>query len=212
MNQDAKDNLEFELSQYLDGQLSGRRARRLERRLDQEPALREELKKFAALDEQLSQLAQKDVAGLDYDWQRSEVVRMLERKRLLGARSTRTIFFRPVFWGTGGALAVAAAVVIGILAWMPPAGPTGNPTVATALTPEVSVALVRPAAPMQGTVQASPRRLDENDYRLPGPPVEDPGMEIATRAKAPPGTVMASFNQPRPSQYGAGSFLFPAEF
>jgi anti-sigma factor RsiW len=210
MNQHERDNLEFELSQYLDGELSGRRARRMERRLEEEPALREDLKKYAALGEQLDALARTDVPGMDYDWQRSEVVRMLERKRLLDARPRRTIFFRPVFWGAGGALAVAASVVVGIMAWMSsPAGPAKAPGLPA---PEISVALVMPAAAAQSQVQAKLRKLDENDYRLAGPPAEEQGMEIATRMKPPPGTVMVSVNSQHRAKASAGSFLFPAEF
>jgi anti-sigma factor RsiW len=215
MDQGQKDNLEFELSQYFDGELGGRRARRLERRLEQDPALQEELKTYAALDQQLSALAGKDLAGADYDWQRGEVVRMLERKRLLETKRRPLLFFRPMFWTVGGGLAVAAALVVGIVMWMSSAGPSAKPLIAT-VAPEVSVALVMPGVPLgtagRSEATASLRKLDENDYKLMLPAGDSEGTEIASRAKTPPGTVMVSFSPSRPSKWRSGNFPFPAEF
>ena len=220
-DEDRKDNLEFELSQYFDGSLSGRRARRLERRVEGDPTLQEELKKYAALDQQLAQLAGQELPGADYDWQRTEVVRRLERQRLLETRS-RPFFFRPVFWTVSSGLAVAAALVVGIVMWMSTAGPSGKPPIATggpAAAPVVSVALVMPgdssAKPAPSEARVTLRKLDENDYKLMMPPGDNDGTEIATRSrsKPPPGTLMVTVTPSRPAKARpVSSFLFPLEF
>jgi anti-sigma factor RsiW len=226
MSEQERDNLEFELSQYLDGQLSGRRERRLERRLEQDPALREELKKYASLEGGLASLAQRELAGLDYDAQRGEVVRMLERKRLLAA-PRRAVIFRPVFaWG-GGALAVAAGLLVGMWAWMSSGTgtvPARQPSPATV----VSVALVAPSAgAKQERAEVTLRKLSEDDFRLQDVAADTASVDSASAdssaeggatelavggRRPPPGTIMMYVHPSRPPKWGRGSVPFPAEF
>jgi len=207
MDQAEKDNLEFELSQYLDGELSGRRARRLERRLAEDPALQEELKKYAALEGHLAGMARKGPEGADYDFQRAEILRMLERKRLLEAPRRRPVVLRPWFMAAGGGLAVAATVIISVLAWMPPHVPVGS-----SLAPEVSVAVVAPSARQHGQVQVALPRLDAMDYRLSEVAAGTEPQESGAEPEPPPGTVLVSVNSPSPSRWDAGAFPFPVEF
>jgi anti-sigma factor RsiW len=197
MNGQEQDNLEFELSQYLDGQLSGRRARQLERRLEQDPALRETLQRYAALDGRLVALGGAGLAGVDYDSQRAEVVRRLERRALLERRPARIIFLRPVFAMAGGGLAVAAAVLIAVLVWR-----GGQPPVSTPTVSEVSVAVLAPVVPRGGEAQVTLRRLEDREIRL---------ADAEEGPHAPPGTVMVSINPPPPDAWGAGAFPFSVE-
>ena len=58
---------EFELVQYLDGQLSPSRAKRLEERLARAPELRQELDRYAGLQEQLSAAAEQSPAEIRWE-------------------------------------------------------------------------------------------------------------------------------------------------
>ena len=207
MDRPEKDNLEFELSQYLDGELSGRRARKLERRIAEDPALQKELKKYAALEGQLSALGSSPLAGADYDSQRAEVLRMLERRRLLERPRPRPVFFRPVFAAVSGGLAVAAAIIIGIALWPSPVGP-----VPPAPVHEVQVAVVAPAVPEHGQVQVAMARLDAADYRLPEVAVGVETQETASEAEPPPGTVLVSVSPSPAPRQDEWAFPFPVEF
>ena len=210
MDRPEKDNLEFELNQYLDGQVGGRRARRLERELQQDPELQGDLKKYAALDGMLSGLARTELAGVNYDSQRAEVVRLLERRRLLDRPQWRPVFLRPIF-AVGGGLAVAAALVVGIVAWM-----HSHPVGAPVTSPKVFAALVAPKAAPEAQVQVALPRLDERDFRFADAPVDsgavDSGLAEVAVKLPPPGTVMVSV-EPRPlSEWASGGLPFLMEF
>lgn len=198
-----QDNLEFELSQYLDGQLSRGRARRLERRIEQDPALREQLRKYAALEGRLSALGKGTLAGADYDGQREEVVRLLERRRLLEARPRRPVFLRPVFLSfSGGLAAVAAALMVGLWLWVF----TKHPTAAPVQT-EVSVVMHRARAPRNGQAELTVRRLDPRDIHLPSAGLPEP----ASLEDMPPGTVMVSVSPAPREQAAMGLFPFSVD-
>jgi anti-sigma factor RsiW len=197
MNGQEKDNLEFELSQYLDGQLSGWRTRRLERRLEREPALRAALQKYASLEGHLADLAGRELAGVDYDSQRLEVGRRLERRALLERPRRRPVVLRPWFLSAAGGLAIAAAVVAGALFLM--STPVGRPAPAGA---EVSAMLVRPPVPQRGEAQVTLRRLEEKEIRL---------TDSGDGSQLPPGTVMVSVSPPPLEEWGVGAFPYPVE-
>lgn len=207
MDRPEKDNLEFELSQYLDGQLSGRRARKVQRELERSPELQEDLKKYAALDGLLTGAARQAVPGVDYDAQRAEVLRLLERRRLLEGRPRRTIVLRPVF-ALGGGLAVAAALVVAFaLRTQQPAdkAPTHGGAV------EVFAQVVIPAAPGPAVAEVRLPRMDEKDFRFSDAPA-DPGLTELAGEPLPPGTVMVLVEPSASPDWAAGEMPFLAEF
>ena len=125
MTEDTRDNLEFLISQYVDGQLSARQARKFEQRLAADADLREQARLYGALEQGLRDLGA-ELPETDYSQQRAEIMGALERKLLLSAAPRRV--FRPVF----GVLAAAAAlaVAVSVAAWIfrgPGPGPGGSP-------------------------------------------------------------------------------------
>jgi len=96
------------LCDYLDGRLSNRQRRLLEKRLEQDDDLREQLRQYAALDGMFEQLGEDDAEGFDFDLQRSEIVAAAERKALLGPKRFRPVYLRPTFMG----LAAAASLLL----------------------------------------------------------------------------------------------------
>lgn len=140
MDEQRDEDLERQLCGYLDGQLSRREQARLEKRLAGDEALREELKRYAALDGHLAALGAEEVEGIDYDLQRAEIIAAVERKVLLARARRRRLLFRPVL----GALAAAATVLllasVAVMVFVPkrPVQPVG---------PAVHVELVRAAEP-----------------------------------------------------------------
>jgi anti-sigma factor RsiW len=209
MDRPEKDNLEYELSQYLDGQLSGRRARKVQRELERSPELQEDLKKYAALDGLLTGAARQGAPGVNYDAQRAEVLRMLERRRLLEGRQRRPIVLRPVF-ALGGGLALAAALVVGFA--LRTQQPTDN-VPKTGTTVEVFAQIVVPAAPRTAVAEGRLPRMDEKDFRFADAPA-DPGLAELAGEPLPPGTVMILV-EPSPREDGdwaAGETPFLAEF
>jgi anti-sigma factor RsiW len=184
MNEPRKqdDDRELRLCEYLDGQLSHRRRRQIEKELDQDESLRDQLRRYAALDGLFGQLADQDVEGFDFARQRAEIVAAAERKALLGRRSYRPLYFRPVFAGLAAAaslLLLAGAAVLLIR-------PDTVPAPATGLVPAVSVRIV-PAATHAGgkpVVYMTMSPPDEWD--------EPPEPTDAVKTFAPPGTVAVS--------------------
>ncbi|HUS48232.1 MAG TPA: hypothetical protein VM098_08935 [Phycisphaerae bacterium] len=191
------DNLEFELSEYLDGQLSTRRARQLRRRLDREPALREELRRYASLEEHLSAMGEQALGGADYSGQRAAVIERLERKALLDARRRRPVVLRPVFWGP---VAAAAAVVLAAATWLTLY--TGNGAGAPS---QVDVVVL--AAPQSGPSEAVMvlRRIDPEELVLAGPVRWPDGSAV------PAGTVLVSTGPEQTDQLAGMALPFPIE-
>ena len=208
MNQPEKDNLEFELSQYLDGELSGRRARKLEKRISQDPALQEELKKYAALEGRLSALGAGSLAGADYDSQRAEVLRVLERRALLERPRHRLIIFRPVFAAVSGGLAAAAAIVIGLAMWLSSPGPVAGPG-PIAMPPSASQP---PAAAGPAEVQVAMNRMEAGDFHLPEVAAGMEPPDIASEPEPPPGTVLVSVGPSGEPREDDDAFPFPLDF
>lgn len=96
------------LCDYLDGRLSHRQRRLVEKRLEQDDDLREQLRQYAALDGMFDQLGGIDAEGFDFDQQRSEIVAAAERKALLGQKRYRPVYLRPKFMS----LAAAASLLL----------------------------------------------------------------------------------------------------
>jgi len=108
MDQD-KDNLEFKLSQLLDGDLDPTEEALLLARLREDSDLARQLAGYKHLDEMLEDLAvAPELSRVDYDAQRSEIMAKLEKKALLTA-PRRLSIVRIAF---SGALAAAATLLI----------------------------------------------------------------------------------------------------
>jgi len=174
------DDPELQLCEYLDGQLSHRHRRRIEKQLDQDEALRDQLRQYAALDGLFGQLADQDVDGFDFARQRAEIVAAAERKALLGRASRRPVYLRPVFAGLAAAASLLMLVGVVVLLNRPGAVPVQVPASA------VSVRIV-PAAMRAGGKPVV--------YMTMSPPAEqEPQPEPTGVAKVfgPPGTVAVS--------------------
>jgi len=145
------DDLEFRLSCYLDGQLPRRERLALEKRLRQDEALREELRRYAALEASLAELSAGEVGGVDYDRQRAEILAAVERKALLAPPRRPPILLRPAFRVLTAAASILLAVSAGVLLYqfLPPAETT--PTVIVEIPPLAP----RPSGPVQVTVEIS---------------------------------------------------------
>ena len=176
---DGRELRELRLCEYLDGQLSHRQRRRLEKQLDQDEHLRDQLHQYAALDGLFGQLADQDVEGFDFGRQRAEIVAAAERKALLGRRSHRPVYFRPVFAG----LAVAASLLllVGVSVML-----LSRPGNVSAPVPAVSVRILPAAMHVGGKtvvyVTMSPLAGQESP----------PRPTAVAKMFAPPGTVVVS--------------------
>jgi anti-sigma factor RsiW len=173
-------NDEFLLSQYLDGQLPPRQVKALERRLEAEPDLREQLRLYASLEGRLGELAQRLPAGADLAGQRSDIMASLERKVLLDGRGTDRQARRIPLWP---ALAAAAGLVIlATVAYRYVSRlPARNPVVAEA-------SVVQPNTPSDAPEQLAleVRRLGWEEIPLAAVEQTPPGPAV------PSGTVMVS--------------------
>jgi len=195
-----KDNPEFLLSQYLDGQLSPAEMERLEERLGDDGLLRRELQRYAALGEMLSSLPPSpELDQIDFDAQRHDIMAQLERKALLVHRP-RSRVFRLTLAGS----AIAAMALVAISAWLffhsqaPTAAPAPSnaiavstlvqPEGAPAATIEVAVMGAAPAMAREPVVAVNYGKLADKDY-LP-----QKKMDFAA---APTGTVLMIGAAPR---------------
>jgi anti-sigma factor RsiW len=176
-DQDRPQDLEFLLCEYLDGELPRRRRRELDKRLEADEALREELRKYTALEARLGDLGGEEVEGIDYDLQRAEIVAAVEKRALLQAPRPRPIYLRPVFGALAAAASILLIISVGAFLLRPAAPPAGRLV-------EVQI---KPAAPLSGRLGAVRVELKRPNYdELPLAP------DVAAVADAPPGTVVVS--------------------
>lgn len=204
-----KDNLEYLISQYMDGQLTVRQEQGLRRRLEQDPALAEQWRQYQALDAQVSSVRAAALDAVDYAAQRSSIMGRLERKVLLEGPKRRVLVLRPAFWG---AMAAAAAVVLGVSVgwrWLQPAPVGSNAPPLAARNAPLSVAQMRVVAPEalakgEAVVKVSLPRLDDQAVG-PRPRLHSPG-------RLPSGTVMVSIMPPMPSPDDRPAAMEPASF
>ncbi len=187
-----REQLEMLLCRYLDGDLNAQERADMDRLLEQDAQLREELSSYRALDEQLKQIdaAQLDameIPDIDYEIQRGHIMEAVERKALLVAPLRKRFFlFRPVYASIAVAAVVLIAASVGFMSFLG----KGEPGAA------VSVSVIKPVTEGQvnvavlpsqsGTVQVDYPRVDMMDLPL--------GASSDTlSASAPPsGTVAAS--------------------
>lgn len=194
-----KDNIEFIISQYLDGQLSPRRQKEFSQQLEHDPALARELQKYQALDANLKKLDQAKLDQVDYQAQRSIIMERLERKVLLEGSRRRVFVLRPAFVGT---MAAAAAVLLAVgLSWR---------TIFPVHSQPDSQVIVKVLPPADKSIQGEPvirmslPRLSPQEVAV-GPRAESPD-------KLPSGTVMVSVMPPvrdSAEQAGQANFEYP---
>lgn len=179
-----KKNLEYLLSEYLDGQLTGRDKAKLERQLAEDTDLRAELRCYTALNEHLQAADAQELEQIDYNAQRAEIIAAVERKVLLEGPPRRrvrpavSIFAR--IWPVGSRrrlmlrrvaapLAVAAVLLIGVsvgVLLFRPAGPRAQiGEVAVSVLPDTLVAM----GPAELTVKLKRLDADVWDQELPKP-------------------------------------------
>ncbi len=103
-------DIEFLLTEYLDGNLDAAGKAELATRLESDAELRQELRRYTALNENLQIPPQFDdvLDEIDYDTQRAEIIAAVERKVLLEGLPRRRLLLRPTF----RVLAAAATVLL----------------------------------------------------------------------------------------------------
>ena len=119
-------DIEYELSQLLDGDLPEERAEVLRRRLADEPALAEANSLYQSLDSALTGLAE-EIPSVDWQLQRESIRAILERESLL--KPPASMWRGRLFRWSAAVTAAAAAVVALILGvqWFISAGPPVPP-------------------------------------------------------------------------------------
>lgn len=148
------DDIEFRLSQLLDGQLDPQQEQALRGQLAEDPALAEDFRQYEALEGHLAALAER-MPAIDWAVQRESIAAELEREALLGQpqRQWRSVVTRAV----AGLSALAACLVIagGLYLWLrSPATPGGDVQVALVtpvgsdLPAELRSSVVAPARPV----------------------------------------------------------------
>ncbi len=181
------------LCDYLDGRLSHRQRRLLEKRLEQDDDLREQLRQYAALDGMFDQLGENDAEGFDFDQQRSEIVAAAERKALLSVKRYRPVYLRPVFVG----LAAASLLMLAGAAFLLTRPPVPISESAPAVSVHVLPVADTPAG--QEVVSMTLSAPSGAAYKPPQPTTSNPAVPRGTvvvstgarrRAKAAPADAM----------------------
>ncbi len=170
--------LEFLLSQYIDGQLDEPRQKDLQRRLQTDDALSEQLRRYERLDALLGQTNPAGLAEADFHIQRSQIRSQLERDALLGHHRHRVL--RPVMYAV---TSIAAAIVVAVSAWVltrsdAPVDPTGSGP---------GRAIVHLAGPEGQLAHAGVPLV-----ALAGTPADESGPAVAPRASLPRGTIVVN--------------------
>ncbi len=149
------DDIEFELSQLLDGELPAEQADALRQRLADDPALAEEYRLYKALDGTLSPAAEA-LEEVDWDFQRESIRGMLEREALLTAAGP-SWHGRLMRWAATvtAAAAAIAVLVLAVQQFLPTAPET--PVVPT--PPGTQAGLVVIYVPPASALRAAPLRV-----------------------------------------------------
>ncbi|RPI63688.1 MAG: hypothetical protein EHM48_02060 [Planctomycetaceae bacterium] len=185
MANSEKDNLdlEFQISQYLDGQLTGRQLAAFQRRLAEDANLAEQLRLYSALDEQLGDMEIPGLETADFDAQRSTIMANLERKVLLDGHRRPALVLRPIFYvPLAAAASIVLALTIGMKFFMSnlPVNPTGG-----------EVADIRLIAPLPPTGLAEVQIALSGEDVIPPPPLPPPPT-VVPLDDLPKGTVVVS--------------------
>ncbi len=114
MNDKEQLDLEFQISQYLDGQLGDRQAAELEKRIQGDERLGRLMEQYAAVVSHVSGTPL-DESKFDFDEQKAGIMRAVERKMLLGGQKRRRmIVLRPF---VRMAAAAAAVMIVSVVAY-----------------------------------------------------------------------------------------------
>ena|GEM_PF-1627783 len=198
------EKLEMLLSRRPDGDLDEREARELDERLAADGELRAEAGRYERLTRALQEIAAEDLAGVDYDAQRADILAVLERQALMRGGARRRVALRPVFRITAGLAAAAAVAVFAVSAWW--MFRRVDRPVEGAATARVLPANAPPAEQVEVSVVA--RRLDWREAGLAGAQ-----RQAAARQpnRPPAGTVLVSIGSedaaPRPAAGAEAMFL-----
>ena len=171
------EDIEFQLSQLLDGRLDDQEAQALREKIAHDPALAEQYRQYQALEGKLGAAGGEEMS-VDWDLQRESIHATLERQSLL-ADKRDSVALRVFRWSA--AIGAAAAVIAGIaltlhVVWpssggrsiqvviVPPAAPTPatRPAVATLIPGE-------PSGHMNVTYTGSGKSPDVKQARAEGP-------------------------------------------
>ncbi len=194
-------NWEFQICQYIDGLLNEAETAELEKKLAADPALRETLARYQALEDQLTSIAD-DVVDIDFDLQRRDIMDKIDVRRAEASGKFRWMY-KPV----AAVCAIAAVLVVAFGVYMiartvlpgPQAeqvqtASSGNVVKSVYRRPNPlrtgnALATVLPAAPehtAKGIVQVLARRMADKDLQAKASP-----------SKPPAGTVLVSIGSPR---------------
>ncbi len=132
----GKDDSEYLLCEYLDGQLDREGEAELQDRLTEDPKLREQLRAYAVLKERLDVMGDAELRRIDYDAQRREIMKLVERRALLSGVPRRRLILRAVLatFAAAAVLIILAPVATLIFRASPDA--TDVPRVTVSILPE----------------------------------------------------------------------------
>ena len=112
---EPKDDIEYQLSQLLDGDLPAEQAKALLRRMESDPALADQFRRYRALEAGLGELAEQ-MPAVDWEFQRESIRAALERESLLKP-ALPAWPGRVIRWSTRVAAMAAVVAVAGLIAW-----------------------------------------------------------------------------------------------
>jgi anti-sigma factor RsiW len=132
----SNEDMEYKLSQLLDGQLGPDESNALLKRIDEDPALREQFRLYQSLEEGLSRQGAQ-MPAVDWELQREAIHSVLEREALL--KMSRFAWpVRAIRWSAAVAAVAAIITLAGLL--------SGRlPNVGAPASSDLSVAYDRPA-------------------------------------------------------------------
>lgn len=174
MNGKQEKNWEFQISQYLDGLLSEAESAELQAKLQADPALRETLSQYQALEENLKSLADEQPA-IDFDSQREWIMSRVSSRAQTRHVKGRRLILRSIY----SACAVAAVLLVAFGVFMiarthlPSEGVKRAESLAlrpSPVQPGKVIATILPASPapktsVKGMVQVLAKRMDGKPAR-----------------------------------------------
>jgi anti-sigma factor RsiW len=199
------EDIEYQLSQLLDGELPAEQAQALRRRLAEDPALAEEYRRYQALEKGLGGMG-RQTPSVDWELQRDSIRAVLEREALLKPLSApwRSVVFR---W-SAAVSAAAACVVAGLLVlnWFVSGGPgRGQAAISVDFTipkahagSALQVAMTASAAPAASGSILAVEYEEHSAGEQATAPAELSGGAWAWAER--PGTVIVSAGVANPSQ------------
>ena len=176
-----KDDPEYLLSRYLDGDLTSPEKSALLGKLNADDTLGEELRRYTALDENLRTMDRDELDQIDYDAQRARIIAAVERKLLVEGPPRRRLILRPAFRVLAAAAMVLIIASAGIVVFQSTfQGRTPAP-------PSVTVALLSgsPGVAGLGELTVSMKRLEEEELVMAP-------AGVVSSSSLPPGTVLVS--------------------